>query len=70
MSKRNKSAESVDEFFESTRTENDDEDKKPKQSDIPTTSAIASPIKSNPLIHHRRTSPEATGNFLFSYLSK
>jgi hypothetical protein len=58
MSDRNGSVDSFDEFFGAPKTDNDENDKKPKQHDIPTSSGISALIKAQPVVHHRQTPSE------------
>lgn len=59
MPERSGSADSFDEFFGASKTDNNsDENIKPKQNDISPTSAIAALIKSQPVLHHRQTPSE------------
>ena len=64
MSDRNTSADSFSEFFASSKAENVNDENKFKQRDTPNKSAIATLIKSQPVLH-RRTPLDSRGKILF-----
>jgi hypothetical protein len=59
MPERNGSADSFDQFFGASKTDNHDDEKKPK------TSAVAALIKSQPVVHRRQTPLETKCKVLF-----
>ncbi len=65
MPEHNGSGDSFDEFFGASKTDNDGDEKKLKQNDIPKKSAAAALIKSQPIVHHRQKSSETKCKILF-----
>ncbi len=68
MPERNGSADSFDEFFGESKIENVTDDEKSKQNDPPTKSTIEALIKSQPVMHQRRTPSQTKGRILFQYI--